>query len=352
MSTIVTRAGKGSALTFSEVDSNFVNLNTDKYQSGDAASLASLTLGTPLAAASGGTGLSALGANVATWLGTPSSANLAAAVTDETGSGSLVFGTSPTLATPTITTSATCPLIIGGTGTTSTLTLRATSGAGTTGATIDFETGNNGATKAMTITNAGFVGINRTSPSFLLDVNGSTRFGDATVTGVLYMLGITPYITTLRTNLVLEQTGDTSGESQFRLQNRAGSLGGILQNRTLDYCELALQTSLSKQGNFRFEGRNANRIDTSNANGELQYVNNPVSSPSIVLAIGSSGLTINALPVKASSCISQQGISQNANTVDTSVTLASGCNGLSAGPMTVNTGRTVTVPTGQRWIIV
>ena len=41
-----------------------------------------------------------LGAGVATWLGTPSSANLAAAVTDETGSGSLVFATSPTLVTP------------------------------------------------------------------------------------------------------------------------------------------------------------------------------------------------------------------------------------------------------------
>ena len=40
------------------------------------------------------------GANVLTFLGTPSSANLAAAVTDETGSGALVFATSPTLVTP------------------------------------------------------------------------------------------------------------------------------------------------------------------------------------------------------------------------------------------------------------
>jgi len=46
------------------------------------------------------TGISGLGANVATFLATPSSANLAAAVTDETGSGSLVFATSPTLTTP------------------------------------------------------------------------------------------------------------------------------------------------------------------------------------------------------------------------------------------------------------
>ena len=62
--------------------------------------LSSLTLATPLAAASGGTGLTALGAGVATFLGTPSSANLRAAVTDETGTGALVFATSPTLVTP------------------------------------------------------------------------------------------------------------------------------------------------------------------------------------------------------------------------------------------------------------
>lgn len=46
------------------------------------------------------TGVSGLGAGVATFLTTPSSANLAAAVTDETGSGALVFATSPALVTP------------------------------------------------------------------------------------------------------------------------------------------------------------------------------------------------------------------------------------------------------------
>ena len=48
------------------------------------------------------TGISGLGANVATFLATPSSANLASAVTGETGSGALVFATSPTLVTPTL----------------------------------------------------------------------------------------------------------------------------------------------------------------------------------------------------------------------------------------------------------
>ena len=46
------------------------------------------------------TGVSGLGANVAAFLATPSSANLAAALTDETGTGANVFATSPTLTTP------------------------------------------------------------------------------------------------------------------------------------------------------------------------------------------------------------------------------------------------------------
>lgn len=48
------------------------------------------------------TQVGSLGANVSTFLQVPSSANLAAALTDETGSGANVFATSPAIATPTI----------------------------------------------------------------------------------------------------------------------------------------------------------------------------------------------------------------------------------------------------------
>ena len=65
------------------------------------------TLGTPvsgtLTTCTGlpiSTGVSGLGLNVATFLGAPSSANLRTALTDETGTGSAVFATSPTLVTP------------------------------------------------------------------------------------------------------------------------------------------------------------------------------------------------------------------------------------------------------------
>jgi hypothetical protein len=48
------------------------------------------------------TGVSGLGSGIATFLATPSSANLASAVTDETGTGALVFASSPSIASPSV----------------------------------------------------------------------------------------------------------------------------------------------------------------------------------------------------------------------------------------------------------
>jgi hypothetical protein len=49
--------------------------------------------------------------------------------------------------------------------------------------------------------------------------------------------------------------------------------------------------------------------------------------------------------------ISSNGIAVNANTVSTSYPIPSGNNGLSVGPISVASGQTVTVGSGQRWVI-
>jgi hypothetical protein len=107
----VTSVGNATSLG-SFTSAQLAGALTDETGSGSAVFATSPTLVTPalgtpssatLTNATGlpiSTGVSGLGTGVATFLATPSSANLAAAVTGETGTGALVFATSPTLVTP------------------------------------------------------------------------------------------------------------------------------------------------------------------------------------------------------------------------------------------------------------
>jgi len=111
---IVTGLGTGvSTFLATPSSANLASAVTDETGSGSLVFATSPTLVTPLLGTpTSGTltnctglpvaGISGLGTGVATFLATPSSANLASAVTDETGSGALVFGTSPTLNTPSL----------------------------------------------------------------------------------------------------------------------------------------------------------------------------------------------------------------------------------------------------------
>jgi len=152
---------------------------------------------------------SVLDANLTSWAGvtrasgfdtftaTPSSANLASLLTDETGTGALVFGTSPTF-----TTDITTPLIIGGSTVGSTIQYKGTTASGTsTVAAHQFLVGNNGATTAAQVFNSGQVSIgNYASPTNLraLTIGQDTSymsFGSlvgATSYGAIYIDQATP----------------------------------------------------------------------------------------------------------------------------------------------------------------
>lgn len=158
------------------------------------------------------TGVSGLGTGVATFLATPSSANLISAITDETGSGSLVFATSPTLVTPALgvatatsvngltitTTTGTITITNGKTlSVSNTLTLTATDGStlaigaggtlasaayvatGTSGATIPLLNGTNTWSGVQTIAAAGTPLVVNSTNSTALKLqftdNGSSR---------------------------------------------------------------------------------------------------------------------------------------------------------------------------------
>jgi hypothetical protein len=165
--------------------------------------------GPVLKVAKGGTGISSLGTGIATFLGTPSSANLAAAVTGETGSGALVFATSPTLVTPVL-----------GTPSSGTLT-NATGLPLTTGVTGTLPTANGG-TNLTSFTSGGVVYASSSSAL----ATGSALVFDGTNMG----FGVTPRQTSGQSI----EFGGSVARTAINFNNSADAVGWVTANAYYD----------------------------------------------------------------------------------------------------------------------
>lgn len=123
----------------------------------------------PVTVANGGTGAATLTANGVLY----GNGTSAVQITAQGGANTILTanaGAPSFSASPTIGTSVTTPLVIGGTAASSTLTIESTSGTGTSDS-IVFKTGSQAT--AMTIISSGYVGIGTTIPTSNLQVVGS-----------------------------------------------------------------------------------------------------------------------------------------------------------------------------------
>jgi hypothetical protein len=213
-STTITLPGSTGTLATLAGTETFTNkiltspvLTTPNLGTPSSATLTNAT-GLPIA-----TGVSGLGTGIASFLATPTSANLISAVTDETGTGALVFANTPTLVTPVIgaATGTSLTLTGGVSAGTSTLTSLSVTNNETVGGTL-------GVTGATTLSSSLTAGTSTLTS--LSITNNETIGGTLGVTGASSLTSLTASGTSTLTTLIT--TGAATFSSTVRISSGAG----------------------------------------------------------------------------------------------------------------------------------
>jgi hypothetical protein len=240
--------GDGNAHTMHGIGSGEGDVvGTDKAQTLTSKILVAPALGTP---ASGvltnttglpiSTGVDGLGSGVATFLVTPSSANLASALTDETGTGAAVFANSPTLVTPAL-------------GTPSAVVL--TNGTGLPISTGVSGLASNVATFLATPSSANLISavtdetgtgllVFGTSPTFTGTVIATNANASGTVTANLFSGPLNGNVTgDITGNVTGNLTGNVTGTSSLDLPLSGGTMSGAIAMGTSKITGLGTPTT-------------------------------------------------------------------------------------------------------------
>ena len=325
-------------------------------------------------------------------LGSFSSAQLKAALSDETGSGVAVFGTSPTF-----------------TGTVNAAALN-TSGAvvfNDAGADVDFRVeGDTNANLLVVDASADAVGIGTDAPETYLHVfkdssgastdgsavahfesSGSTvlqvsagtsndchiAFGDSgnqNIGSIAYLNNGNHMVFRADNGEKMRLTsgGDltlSSGAVNATVHTEAAHAttsdiwtGGntcLLSGSAVTFTDVA---DAPQAGAVRYVVANAAHVFTDNTALEVDGNENYTCAANDVLMItakSTSTFRVNILAhgdsASGGGSAANEGFTVNINAVAADYTLATNSNASSVGPMTVNTGVTVTIPTGSRWVI-
>jgi hypothetical protein len=144
----------------------------------------------------------------------------------------------------------------------------------------------------------------------------------------------------------VKETTTTAGTGTITLLGAATGFQSfaVIGNANLTYYTIAGQTGNEWEvgiGTYTSSGTTLARTTV--------LANSSATQPS---ALSFSAGTKDVFVTYPAGVSSTNGVMAQSTTVSQSTTIASGANGLSVGPVTIASGQTVTVASGQRWVII
>jgi hypothetical protein len=261
-----------------------------------------------------------------------------------------------------------------------TVVLTAGTGISTSGTYPSFTVTNTAPDQVVALTGAGTTTVTGTYPNFTITsndstvgtvtsvggtgtVNGITLSGTVTSSGNLTLGGTLSGVSlTTQVSGTLPIANGGTGETtrQAAMDTLAGAVtsGQYLRGNGTDVVMSAIQAADVPTLNQNTTGTASNVTGTvavaNGGTGLTSLTANRVPYGNGTSALGNEAdftydpslNTLTAPQVSASN-----GIVVNSNTVSASYSIPSGSSGMSAGPITVASGQTVTVPSGSRWVI-
>jgi hypothetical protein len=200
---------------------------------------------------------------------------------------------------------------------------------------VDLTAGTGISVSGGPITSSGSITVTNTAPDQVVSLTGA---GTTSISGTYPNFTITSDDQFDGTVTSVSGTGTVNG---ITLSGTVTSSGNLTLGGTLSGVSLTTQVTGTlpvANGGTGLTSLTANRVPYGNGTSALANEADFTYDPSLN--------TLTAPQISASN-----GIVVNSNTVSASYSIPSGSSGMSAGPITVASGQTVTIPSGSRWVI-